>query len=68
MQDARIQDVLPYVQRQLGHESLESTAIYTHVAIEPLRQMFKQYHPREIVLKKIHKIPQPDDIISSLNK
>lgn len=27
-------DVLPYIQRQLGHESLESTAIYTHVAIE----------------------------------
>ncbi len=33
-------DALPFIQRQLGHESLESTAIYTHVAIEPLRQMF----------------------------
>ncbi|MBL7071735.1 MAG: tyrosine-type recombinase/integrase [Candidatus Omnitrophica bacterium] len=59
-------DILPYVQRQLGHESLESTAIYTHIAIEPLRQMFKQYHPRELDLKKLHKIPSPDDIISPL--
>lgn len=50
-------DVLAYVQRQLGHESLESTAIYTHVAIEPLRQMFKQYHPREIQFKKLHAVP-----------
>ena len=32
-------DVLAYVQRQLGHESLESTAIDTYVAIEPLRRM-----------------------------
>lgn len=60
-------DVLPFIQRQLGHESLESTAIYTHVAIEPLRQMFKKYHPREISLKKLHKIPSPKDIISRLN-
>jgi len=57
-------DILPFVQRQLGHQSLESTAIYTHVAIEPLRQMFKQYHPRELNLKQLHKIPSPDDIIS----
>ena len=59
-------DVLPYIQRQLGHESLESTVIYTHVAIEPLRQMFKQYHPREISLKALHRIPSPDDIISKI--
>lgn len=57
-------DVLPFIQRQLGHENLESTAIYTHVAIEPLRQMFKKYHPREISLKKLHKVPTPDEIIS----
>ncbi len=57
-------DVLPYIQRQLGHESLESTAIYTHVAIEPLRQMFKMYHPREISLKSLHKVPSPEEIIS----
>ena len=56
-------DVLPFIQRQLGHESLESTVIYTHVAIEPLRQMFKMYHPREISLKALHKVPSPDEII-----
>lgn len=61
-------DLLPYVQRQLGHESLESTAIYTHVAIEPLREMFKKYHPREISLKSYHKIPSPDDIILPLRE
>jgi len=59
-------DVLPFIQRQLGHESLESTAIYTHVAIEPLRQMFQRYHPRELALKSLHKVPPPDDIISAL--
>lgn len=59
-------DVLPFIQRQLGHESLESTAIYVHVAIEPLRQMFRMYHPREISLKAIHKVPTPDEIISKL--
>jgi len=56
-------DVLPYVQRQLGHESLESTAIYTHVAIEPLRRMFKDYHPRERQWAALAKIPEsPDDL------
>ena len=50
-------DLLPFVQRQLGHESLDSTAVYTHVAIEPLRQMFKQYHPRERQLAYLSKIP-----------
>ncbi len=56
-------DVLPFVQRHLGHESLESTAIYTHVAIEPLRQMFKQYHPREKQFAQLGKIPgSPEDL------
>ena len=56
-------DVLPFVQRQLGHESLDSTAIYTHVAIEPLRQMFKQYHPREKQFAHLAKIPgSPEDL------
>ena len=61
-------DILPYVQRQLGHESLESTAIYTHIAIEPLRQMFKSYHPRELNQRNLRKIPSPEDIISPLEK
>jgi len=58
-------DILPYVQRQLGHESLESTAIYTHVAIEPLRRMFKDFHPRERQWAALAKIPSsPDDLRS----
>ncbi len=54
-------DILPYVQRQLGHEDLNSTAIYTHVAIEPLRQMFKRYHPRELQFARQAKIPNTAD-------
>lgn len=50
-------DVLAYVQRQLGHESLESTAVYTHVAIESKRQVFQGYHPREVRFKRHHAIP-----------
>lgn len=60
-------DVLPHVQRQLGHKSLDSTAIYTYVAIEPLREMFKNYHPRDLALKKLHAIPSPEDIIKGKN-
>ena len=61
----RKKDVLAYCQRQLGHESLESTAIYTHVAIEPLRQMFQQFHPRERQVAALAKIPaSPDDLRS----
>lgn len=56
-------DLLPYVQRQLGHESLESTAVYTHVAIEHLRQMFKQYHPREQQFASLAKIPGSADTL-----
>ncbi|MDP3722720.1 MAG: tyrosine-type recombinase/integrase [Candidatus Omnitrophota bacterium] len=62
---AHRRDVLPYVQRQLGHESMESTAIYTHVAIEPLRRMFKDFHPRERQWAALAKIPSsPDDLRS----
>lgn len=56
-------DLLPFIQKQLGHESLESTAIYTHVAIEPLRAMFKTHHPRERTFKKPPKNFSPEVII-----
>lgn len=34
------------VQEQLGHASLASTQIYTHVSIERLKETFRQGHPR----------------------
>jgi integrase/recombinase XerC len=34
------------VQDLLGHSSLSSTQIYTHVSTERLRAAFKQAHPR----------------------
>jgi integrase/recombinase XerD len=35
------------VQELLGHESLESTQIYTHISINDLKETHKRCHPRE---------------------
>lgn len=35
-----------YVQELLGHSSLTSTQIYTHVAVDHLQKTHEQYHPR----------------------
>jgi integrase/recombinase XerC len=37
---------LRYVQQMLGHASLASTQIYTHVSAERLRSAFENAHPR----------------------
>lgn len=39
-----------HIQMLLGHDSLESTQIYTHVAVTDLRKVLGKYHPREITL------------------
>jgi integrase/recombinase XerD len=38
---------LRYVQELLGHESIETTVIYTHELFENLKRIYKTYHPRE---------------------
>jgi integrase/recombinase XerC len=37
---------LRYVQQLLGHASLGSTQIYTHVSAERLRSAYQNAHPR----------------------
>lgn len=36
-----------YIQEMLGHESLKSTQVYTHVTINDLKKIHAQYHPGE---------------------
>ncbi len=36
-----------YIQELLGHESLESTQIYTKVTINDLKEIHAKYHPGE---------------------
>ena len=37
---------LQSVKELLGHESLKTTAIYTHTTFEELKKMYNQAHPR----------------------
>jgi site-specific recombinase XerD len=39
-----------YIQQLLGHESLSSTQIYTHVEIGDLKRVHAGSHPREVDL------------------
>ena len=41
-----------HIQDMLGHESLESTQIYTRVTINDLKEIHAKYHPSETMNKK----------------
>lgn len=36
-----------YVQSLLGHESVETTTVYTHLLTNSLKRVYKSHHPRE---------------------
>ena len=38
---------LRYVQELLGHESIETTVLYTNELNENMKRIYKSYHPRE---------------------
>ena len=35
------------MQELLGHESIETTAIYTNELLENLKRIYRRFHPRE---------------------
>jgi integrase/recombinase XerD len=37
-----------YVQEMLGHSKLETTAVYTHVAIKTLKEVHSRFHPARL--------------------
>ena len=43
---------LRYVQELLGHESIETTVIYTNELFENLKRIYRRFHPRENELYK----------------
>jgi integrase/recombinase XerD len=43
---------LRYVQELLGHESIETTTVYTHELVENMKRIYRTYHPRENELFK----------------
>lgn len=49
-----------YLQRMLGHESLETTQIYASVVDEDLRDIHRRFH--SIEQPKLHSNPRPDTI------
>ncbi len=40
-----------HIQEMFGHESLESTQVYTRVTINDLKEIHSKYHPRETLDK-----------------
>ena len=49
-----------YVQALLGHLKLETTALYTHVAIRKLKEVHSATHPAEAKSKTPAKVGSPE--------
>jgi site-specific recombinase XerC len=45
-------------QKLLGHTSVQTTAIYTHVDTKDLARVMEKAHPRERAWKRRQKAPQ----------
>jgi integrase/recombinase XerD len=43
---------LRHLQEMLGHESIETTQIYTRVTINDLKEIHSKYHPSEKMTDK----------------
>jgi len=48
---------LRYIQEILGHQSLDSTQVYTRVALGNLKRVYRQCHPKE--RRRRHSAPAP---------
>jgi len=51
-----------YVRELLGHESIETTVIYTHTMYENLNKVYKCHHPREVCRGNLNSALYPDFI------
>lgn len=65
---------LDYVQSLLGHESAETTVVYTHLLGDKLKRTYKSYHPREneyfeeVDSKYLKEISKLEDSINGLKR
>lgn len=56
------------VKELLGHISIDSTVVYTHVSINRLKKTHTKFHPREISKMEKKQIPYHGDLTSQLKR